>query len=150
MPLEDLCQSVEPMPTLRRPASSSQLLRLPPELIILLADNLPMPSGACLALCRRRLARILGPRFWRSLQSEAPDVRLAFLSTLAKDLPQRFLCQDCIYLHRHSSIEWSRAISQRSHLRCVWYPSPLHLLFPSLFHIYFPHVQLAMKQHYYV
>ena len=130
-------------------ASSSQFLRLPPELIILLADNLPMPSGACLALCNRRLARILGPRFWRSLQSEGPDVRLAFLSILAKDLPQHFSCQYCIYLHRDSSIEWPRTTTQRSHLLCVWRPMPLYLLLRSPFQIYFPHVQLAMKQHYF-
>lgn len=83
---------------------ASQLLRLPSEIILLIASLLPKRSAACLGLCSRRLYHILGPGFWRSLQNEAPDVLLAFLSSLAKDLPQHFVCQECACLHRRSVI----------------------------------------------
>jgi hypothetical protein len=36
-------------------ATSSQLLRLPPEIILLVADMLPTPSAACLALSIRKV-----------------------------------------------------------------------------------------------
>jgi hypothetical protein len=76
-------------------ATGSQLFRLPPEIVLLVASMLPTPSAACLALCSRHLKHILGPRFWRSLQSAAPGVLLEFLSSLAKDVPHHFVCQEC-------------------------------------------------------
>jgi hypothetical protein len=130
-------------------ATASQLLRLPPEIILLVASMLPTPSAACLALCSHRLTYILGPRFWRSLQSEAPDVLLAFLSSLAKDLPQHFVCQECVCLHRLSVIKWPRVITRHLGPRCTWQSSGYCHLFLSQYRIYFPHIQLAMKQHYY-
>jgi hypothetical protein len=87
-------------------ATASQLLRLPPEIILLVASMLPTPSAACLALCSRHLNLILGSGSWGSLQSEAPDFLLAFLSSLAKDLPQHFVCQECACLHRMSAVKW--------------------------------------------
>jgi len=97
-----------------------QVLRLPLEIILLVASMLPTPSAACLALCSRRLSHILGPGFWRSLQSEAPSVLLAFLSSLAKDLPQHFVCQECACLHRMSAITWPRIITRGLGPRCTW------------------------------
>jgi hypothetical protein len=127
--------------------TASQLLRLPPEIILLVASMLPTPSAACLALCSRRLSHILGPGFWRSLQSEAPDVLFAFLSSLAKDLPQHFVCQECACLHRMSAITWPRLITPDWGFRFHWKSGFYHLSW-SRYRIYFPHIQLAMKQHY--
>jgi hypothetical protein len=93
-------------------ATASQLLRLPPEVILLVATMLPPPSAACLALCSRHLNHILGPGFFRSLQAEAPDVLLTFLSSLAKDLPQHFVCQEGACLHLISAIKWPRKITR--------------------------------------
>lgn len=59
--------------------TASHLLRLSPEIILLVTSKLSTPSASCLALCSRRLNHILGPGFWRSLQDEAPDVLLASL-----------------------------------------------------------------------
>lgn len=129
-------------------ATASQLLRLPPEIILLVASMLPTPSTACLALCSRGLNHILGPGFWRSLQSEAPDVRLAFLLSLAKDLPQHFVCQECACLHRMSAIKWPRIITRLLGPRCTWQGLGFYHLFLSRYRIYFPHIELAMKQHY--
>lgn len=132
-------------------ATVSQLLCLPPELIVLIASMLPTPSAACLTLCSRRLNHILGPGFWRCLQSEPPDVRLAFLSSLAKDLPQHFVCKECACLHQMSAIKWPRLITHHSGPRCIWHweSSDYRHLFWSQYRIYFPHIQLAMKQHQY-
>ena len=68
-------------------ATASHLLRLPPNIILLVATKLSTPSASCLALCSRRLCHILRPGLWRSLKSEASDVLLAFLSSSARDLP---------------------------------------------------------------
>ena len=127
--------------------TASHLLRLSPEIILLIASKLSTPSASCLALCSRRLSHILGPGFWRSLQSEAPDVLLAFLSSLARDLPQHFVCQECVCLHRISAIKWPRLITRHLGPRCSWQSLGYRHLFLSRYHIYFPHIQLAMKQH---
>lgn len=39
-------------------ATTSQLLRLPPEIILMLASMLPTPSAACFALCSHLIALI--------------------------------------------------------------------------------------------
>lgn len=132
-------------------AISSHLLRLPPEIILMVASMLPTPSAACLALCSRRLNHILGPGSRRSLQSEAPDVVLAFLLFFAKDLPQHFVCQECVCLHHMSAINWPRIITRYlgpEGSRCIWQGLDFRHLFFSRYRIYFPHIQLAMKQHY--
>lgn len=132
-------------------ATASQLLRLPPEIILLVASMLPAPSAACLALCNRRLNHTLGPGFSpRSLRSseEAPDVLLTFLSFLARDLPRHFVCQECACLHRMSAIKWPRLITRSfKGPRCTWQISDYYHLFLSRYRICFPHIQLAMKQH---
>lgn len=129
--------------------TASQLLRLPPEIIILVASMLPTPSPACLTLCSRRLDHILGSEFWRTLKSEAPDILLAFLSSLAKDLLHYFVCQECACLHRISAIIWPRIITHSFGPRRTWKRPGFSHLFLSWYEIYFPHIQLAMKQHYY-
>jgi hypothetical protein len=95
----------------------------------------------------RRLNHILGPRFWGSLQDEAPDVLLAFLASLARDLPQHFVCQECVCLHRMSAIKWPRLITCHLGPRCIWQSSGYCHPFWSRYRIYFPHIQLAIKQH---
>lgn len=129
-------------------ATASQLLRLPPEIILMVASMLPTPSAACLALCNRCLHHLFGPRSLRTLQSETPDVLLTFLSSLGRDLPQYFVCQECACFHRMSEIKWPRIITRQLGPRCIWKSLNYRYLFMSRYQIYFPHVQLAMKQHY--
>jgi hypothetical protein len=129
-------------------AAASQLLRLPREIILMVANMLPAPSAACLALSSRRVSHILGPGFWRSLRTEAPDILFTFLSSLAKDLPEHFLCQECARLHRMSVITWPRIITCQLGPRCTWQRPGYYYLSLSRYRIYFPHIQLAMKQHY--
>ncbi|KAH6671104.1 hypothetical protein B0J14DRAFT_595338 [Halenospora varia] len=129
-------------------ATASQLLCLPPETILLVAAMLPTPAVACLALCSRRLSHILGSSSWRSLRGEAPDVRLTFLASLENDLPQHFVCQECVCLHRMSTIEWPRVITRHLGPRCMWQSLDYRPLFRSRYKIYFPHIQLAIRHHY--
>ena len=144
MPVTPIGAGAEP----EEKSTASQLLRLPPEMILLVASMLPTPSAACLALCSRRLKQILGPGFWRSLRSEIPDVLLAFLSSLAKDLPQHYVCQECVCLHRMSEIKWPRLITRYLGPRCTWRNPGYRHLFLSRYQICFLHIQLAIKQHY--
>ena len=126
-----------------------QLLDLPPELIISIADMLPTTSAACLALCSRRLSQILGPRAWTSLQRQEQDGCLAFISVLARDLPQHFVCYPCVRLHRSSTVPWPRVVLNRQAPKCVRMDVDFSYMFPSWYFITFAHVQLAMKRHYY-
>lgn len=100
--------------------TTSQLLHLPSEIILLIANMLPESSAACLALCNRRFKHTLGPGFWRSLQRDAADVRLAFMASFAKDLPQHFVCKECGCLHRMSTIGWPRVIRHHLPHCCTW------------------------------
>lgn len=129
-------------------ASESRLLRLPPEIILIIADMLPTPSASCLALCSRRLRDTLGLEFWASLKGKTPDVHFAFLSSIAKDLPQYFVCQECVHLHTMSVIKWPRVITRRRGPCCTWEEASYRLSYFSQYRISFTHVQLAMMQHY--
>jgi hypothetical protein len=128
-------------------AAAAQLLLLPPEIVLLISENLPETSTSCLALCSRRLSIVLGRKSWRSLKRGGIDERLAFLSLLARDLPESFVCQECVCLHQASSLKWPRTITYRSGPRCCNYLSCYRYLFMSQYEIYFPHIQLALSQH---
>ena len=108
----------------------SKLLQLPPE------------------LSNHRWSWILGPSVWTSLQDEARDAKLAFLTSLAIDLPQHFICYTCVCLHRGSSIQWPRTITDCCKPRCMFSGRGYSPRFLSRYKVYFPHIQLAMKQHY--
>lgn len=128
----------------------SQLLHLPTEIILLIACELPISSTACLTLTSRRLSQILGPGFWQSLKSEAPDVFLEFLILLEKDLPGHFLCQQCIRFHRIDVIQWPRIVTYRfNRPRCTrhWQREEYQVLPLSRYRIHFAHIHLAMRQH---
>ena len=125
----------------------SHLLRLPAEIILMVADMLPIPSAASFALCCRRLRHILGSGFWESLRSGQPDLHLEFLSSLEKDFPLHFLCQQCVCLHQMVTIKWPRVITYFPLPPCTRKPCYLHL-FKSGYKINYPQIQLAMKQHY--
>lgn len=126
---------------------ASPLFRLPPEIILLIANMLPTPSIACLALSSRRMYYTLGSDSWKSLKTETPDVLSALLSLLAKDLPEHFICQVCTRIHRTSVINWPRNIDYRRRPPCAGDIFGYNNLFFSRFRINFPHIQLAIRQH---
>jgi hypothetical protein len=134
--------------TVERPATE-HLLDLPPEVLLSIADFLPTTSASCLALCNRLLSRILGPRVWTSLQHQEQVDRIAFLSALAKDLPQYFVCHHCVRLHRSSAVQWPRSVPHRQSLPCVSKDVGLSYLWSSHYLLKFAHIQIAMKRHCY-
>lgn len=90
----------------KKKSVKSHLLRLPPELILMIAELLSTTPAACLTLCSRQLSSILGPDSWESLKTQTLDVRLEFLWASEKDLPEHFVCQECVCLHRIGVTRW--------------------------------------------
>jgi hypothetical protein len=89
---------------------ASPFLDLPADTILCIADFLPVESVAYLALCNRTLSQLLGPRSWAPLHGHDSEQKVAFLSTLARDLPQYFVCQRCFRLHKTDSVQWPRFV----------------------------------------
>ena len=147
-------EDVEPVDGKR----TKQLIDLPPELILSIANSLPPASTACLALCNHRFSRILGPSAWASLQLQHHGHhRISFLSLLEKDLPQYFACRRCKRLHKNSRVQWPMSGKKHQDLPCVgvfrlFGPPRTTMFRPSrttMYFINYAHVQLAMKRHYY-
>ncbi|KAB8296804.1 hypothetical protein EYC80_002221 [Monilinia laxa] len=145
--LQSTTQSDAGTEATERNTMALQSMQLPAELILIVASMLPTSSAACLALSSRRISKILGPGHWRSLQSGAPSVLLQFLKSLARDLPQYFVCQECPTLHHIQSIKRPQVIERGFNPFCVWIGRGYHLLSQSQYRVYFPHVQLAMRQY---
>lgn len=84
----------------------TSLLTLPPELLLMIADELDLDDAANFALINRRLSVLLGPIYWPQLRTDvvAPRYRRLFLETLARDLPSWFYCDICLYLHRFDRV----------------------------------------------
>jgi hypothetical protein len=88
----------------------SPFLALPADAILCIADFLPLESVAYLALCNRTLGQLLGPKSWVALRSQGPEQKGTFLSALARDLPQFFVCHICFRLHKTDSVQWPRFV----------------------------------------
>ncbi|KAL2069929.1 hypothetical protein VTL71DRAFT_14608 [Oculimacula yallundae] len=78
------------------------LKKLHPELIIYLADFLPLSSAALLALSCRTAYEILGTRFWARLRADDEQLQcFKFLSLLSRDISRDDYvpCYHCHVLH---------------------------------------------------
>jgi hypothetical protein len=74
---------------------------LPPELIIYMAQFLPLSSTVLFTLSCHAACAILGTRYWTSLQAvDQHQQHIDFLSQLSKDLPPDYVpCYHCRVLH---------------------------------------------------
>ena len=136
--------------------ASSSLRTLPPELLLMIALQLPLPDAANFALVNRRLSMVIGPTYWPRLRNRAVirGHREQFLSTLARDLPSWFYCHSCSHLHPLNHIRPPGPFNEPSHpLWCQevlkggsFYPYS-DGSFPY-YRILFHHLQLAMRRHY--
>lgn len=95
-PWRRLMSMIWPDTDLEASATVSNLLRLPPGIIMLIAGILPKESSVSLALSCRQLSHILGGKSWKSLPRAPHDAGFAFLSSLAKDLSQLFPCMPAV------------------------------------------------------
>ncbi|CAG8894823.1 unnamed protein product [Penicillium egyptiacum] len=86
---------------------------LPVELLLSIADFLPLEDIYCLSLCNRRLLAIL--RSWKKQQYLERKVRLSFLRRLERDHPRYLTCDDCLVLHDLGSISEPLGLSYPTH-----------------------------------
>jgi hypothetical protein len=77
---------------------SSALGRLPPELILHIAEFLPLESASSLSICCRPIYFILGTQYLNTL-SKSYRYRDEFLLLLVRDLPDHTVCDYCGKLH---------------------------------------------------
>lgn len=77
------------------------LKMLPPELIIYMAQFLPLSSTVLFTLSCRAACATLGTRYWSSLRADDQrQQHIDFLSQLSKDLPPDYVpCYHCRVLH---------------------------------------------------
>lgn len=83
--------------------ANSPFRLLPPELLLVIAEFLSVPSAAAFALCCQPMRGILGRSSWDALQNRTAQAKInreAFLSLLEKDMPFHIACQACRKLHR--------------------------------------------------
>ena len=136
--------------------ASTNLLTLPPELLLMIALELPLPDAANFALINRRLSMLIGPTYWPHPRTNAVTLshREQFLGTLARDLPCWFYCHSCSHLHRTNRIRspgpfdepWYPLRCTQAQFRDCFYPH-WGVSFPR-YKILFHHLQLVMRRHY--
>ncbi|KGO67909.1 hypothetical protein PITC_029480 [Penicillium italicum] len=136
---------------------------LPVELLLLIADFLPLEDIYCLSLCNRRLLTIFKSRTkHRSLRRKP---QLSFLRRLEHDHPRYLTCDDCLVLHDLNRISEPFELSSPAHT----YPPRLECLAPaseirpreslsmiihnsssmySHYRLQFSHLHLAMRRFY--
>ncbi|CAP85421.1 Pc20g00920 [Penicillium rubens Wisconsin 54-1255] len=74
----------------------------PVELVLSIADFLPLEDIYCLSLCNSRLLAIF--RSWKKREYLDRKARLSFLHRLERDHPRYLTCDDCLILHDLDSI----------------------------------------------
>ncbi|CAG8011167.1 unnamed protein product [Penicillium nalgiovense] len=85
----------------------------PVELVLSIADFLPLEDIYCLSLCNRRLLAIF--RSWRKHRYLVREARLSFLHRLERDHPRYLTCDDCLVLHDLGSISEPLELSYSTH-----------------------------------
>ena len=73
------------------------LQTLPPELLLMIALQLPLADAANFALVNRRLSMLIGPTYWPRLRTTAPIPahRERSLHIFTRDLPSWYCCHSC-------------------------------------------------------
>lgn len=126
---------------------------LPYELIIYMAQFLPLSSTVLFTLSCRAACTILGTRYWTSLRAEDQHQQhFDFLSQLSKDLPPDYIpCYHCRVLHlctiRYSDHLPTRPLYQYDLTLC--HKAEVLGKVPKYIHkdFQFRTFQMAMKQH---
>lgn len=139
---------------------------LPPELVFLIFSYLSPVDASCLALCSNHFMAF-SPGFDELLGKSFPGVRtggpgenlrIDFLTRLARHLPQYYLCYACLRLHlwRHIDLPTPnfklRSCFDSIKDRCSTLLMPAHISqYPtySLHRFHFVHLHLAMRRFYF-
>ncbi|CAG8176007.1 unnamed protein product [Penicillium salamii] len=141
------------------------LAELPPELLLILSDFLPLVDLCCFSVCNRRHYCLLSWKMNPRLPL-TPNQKLLVSTRLARDTPSYFACTRCKLLHRYDGSESfglsGYARERACRLPCVQpHPSPKTWFSTAdtlVFHrsnsicikeLSFLHLQLAMRRFYY-
>jgi len=118
-----ICKRIDSQtPSKERPLNILEML--PPELIIYMAQFLPLSSTVLFTLSCHAASAILGTRYWTSLRAkDQHQQHIDFLSQLSKDLPSDYVpCYHCLILHlctiRYSDHLPTRPVYQYDVAKC--------------------------------
>lgn len=125
-------------------ASRAPIMKLPTELLQMIAGYLPISDLAALALSCHRLYHVVGTS-WSPLKEED---RSAFLTVLQRDLPSMYLCQTCVRFHSFDQQEgprkwWLGQANRRCQFKAGWVYNGGH------YGLHFYYVQLVMNRHFF-
>ncbi|KAL1989055.1 hypothetical protein VTN96DRAFT_5818 [Rasamsonia emersonii] len=143
--------------TRRTNSERSNLMKLPPELLLMIVESLSPVDIACLALCNHALLRTIGTTSLSLSSQDHERHRELLLTRLARDLPRYYFCYSCSHLHPWEKVgPPGPAFQPRTRLRCrdrdagpsLWRCLHTHESL-SWYWFCFVHLQLAMKRHYY-
>lgn len=120
---------------------------LPPEILLLISDFLPVSSTVSFALCSRRVLWLLGDKAFRCLRStDQTQERKLFLTLLEKDLPDWLLCHYCIRFHPVRPDDGpEKRWRYLNEPECIRANGVVHILIG--FDIQYHHVQLPMNNY---
>jgi hypothetical protein len=133
----------------------------PVELVLSIADFLPLEDIYCLSLCNHRLLAIF--RSWQKRGYLERRARLSFLHRLERDHPRYLTCDDCLVLHDLGSISEPLELSystqtyppridcpalRPSYSTCGRSWINLHNESVHTYTFHFSHLQLAMRRFY--
>ncbi|KAI5458910.1 hypothetical protein BGZ63DRAFT_447367 [Mariannaea sp. PMI_226] len=116
------------------------IIRLSPESMIALADRLPMHSQVLLAQTCRSLRQVLYSLHKTGLGLDREET-LELLTCLARDMPERWVCERCLTMHICRQSDIPRARGYRSCPR----HSDLTTYKTGRIHFFHHHIQLALK-----
>ena len=144
----------------QRRAASTDLIVLPPEVLLMIASHLSLIDKCCMSLCSHYLHATIGTGVLSDLQpgtSEAEGDRERFLTRLTRDLPSQFFCHNCSRIHSQDRVgPPGPAMQPRHPLRCPASPRETILQNMLIAHPYprlnrylltFSHVQLAIEKY---
>lgn len=120
----------------------SVLEKLPAETIQLIARYLEGDSTASLALCSKRLQRVIGTLSFEALHMPS-TMKTRFLAALSRDLPNISFCHHCKKLHPYDGKGPKKYFMERYEHPCA--KNDGHALLVHSFGVRFQYAQLAVK-----
>ena len=129
------------------------LIALPPEILLMIAERLPLAGAVSLSLCNHSLSVLLGRIYWPLIRLNRANIssRREFLRVLAQDLCSWFFCLQCSQLHPRDRVDPpGPAFRLKKRLRCARQHKRPRLqlkVTETWYRLTFHHLQLAMDRH---
>ena len=129
------------------------LMALPPEILHMIAERLPLAGAVSLSLCNHNLSVILGRIYWPLIRLNRSNIssRRGFLRVLARDLCSWFFCLQCSQLHPRDRVDPpGPAFRPKERLRCARQhkgPTLQLKVTETWYRFTFHHLQLTMDRY---